>query len=283
MGKGTTTPQQRRRPNDGAQGSTGHRYLFVGGLHRSGTTLLAEILATHENVAGLRGTGVTENEGHWLHREFPSVESYGGPGRFAFDSRSHLVDESLPLPEESRRRIENAWRPFWSPADAPVRVEKSPQNLIQSRLLQQVFPGSAFVMVARHPVAVAFATQKWTSIGPVTAPRVLPHLPVHHLVRHWLAAWEQFDNDRIYLENVTVVRFEDLMADPATSLGHITAATGMANSFDLSRITPLASVYQARYEAWKRSVGGRLAARTWMPRLEPSLNRFGYSFSDELV
>ncbi len=252
-------------------------------MHRSGTSLLASLLASTPDVAGLEDTGVTENEGHWLHREYPSVETYGGPGRFAFDSRSHLTDGSLPNPAQSRRRIEAAWDPFWSRPDAPVRVEKSPQNLLQSRLLQEMFPDSAFVMVARHPVTVAFATQKWTSVGPVNAPRVLPNQPLQRLVRHWLAAWEQFEADRCHLKSVSVIRFEDLMSDTPRTLGTVAEAIQIDSDFSQRQINPRPTAYQDRYQSWQRSVAGRIGARGWMRELEPALNRFGYSFADDLI
>ena len=89
------------------------RMVFVGGLHRSGTSALAQLLASHPAMTTLVGTGVTENEGHYLHDVIPSVKDQGGPGRFAFNPRSHLTEHDLTRGQEhlERARIDEAWLP----------------------------------------------------------------------------------------------------------------------------------------------------------------------------
>ena len=70
-----------------------HRFVFLAGLHRSGTTLLARLLAAHPDISGLSGTGVPADEGQHLQSVYPAAKVYGGPGRFGFapESGSHLV------------------------------------------------------------------------------------------------------------------------------------------------------------------------------------------------
>ena len=70
-----------------ASGSDGfdparHRLLFVGGLHRSGTTLLADLIAAHPLTSGFANTGVPADEGQHLQDVYPSARAFGGPGRF---------------------------------------------------------------------------------------------------------------------------------------------------------------------------------------------------------
>ena len=44
----------------------GERLVFIGGLHRSGTTPLADALAQHPDISGLSGTGAPHDEGQHL-------------------------------------------------------------------------------------------------------------------------------------------------------------------------------------------------------------------------
>ncbi|MDH8276096.1 sulfotransferase, partial [Klebsiella pneumoniae] len=60
-------------------------------------------------------------------------------------------------------------------------MEKSPPNLLRLRLLQAVFPDAAFVVIVRHPVAVAYATQFWAKTPPLEQ------------IEHWLIAHETFE------------------------------------------------------------------------------------------
>jgi hypothetical protein len=71
-----------------------HRFVFIGGLHRSGTTLLARCLAEHPEVSGFSGTRALEDEGQHLQNVYQPGRAYGGPGRFGFDPEAHLTETS---------------------------------------------------------------------------------------------------------------------------------------------------------------------------------------------
>jgi len=57
---------------------TDHRLVFVGGLHRSGTTPLTRCLAAHSQISGFEGTGVEEDEGQHLQTVYPPARAHGG-------------------------------------------------------------------------------------------------------------------------------------------------------------------------------------------------------------
>src|SRR6516225_3599330 len=87
----------------------GHRFVFVAGLHRSGTTLLARLLAAHPEISGFSGTGVPADEGQHLQSVYPKDTEYGRPGRFGFAPESHLTEASHLVSEESADKLFDEW------------------------------------------------------------------------------------------------------------------------------------------------------------------------------
>jgi len=122
-----------------------HTFVFLGGLHRSGTTLLARLLAAHPEVSGFSETGVPADEGQHLQTVYPPARAFGGPGRFAFRGESHLTESSPLVSEENARRLLADWGRHWD-MTKPVLVEKSPPNLIRMRFLQALFPEAVILV-----------------------------------------------------------------------------------------------------------------------------------------
>ncbi|WOI56244.1 sulfotransferase [Palleronia sp. LCG004] len=177
-----------------------HRYVFVGGLHRSGTSLVARIIAGLPGIAAIRNAPVPENEGVYLQGAIPHTARHGAPMHFATDPAQHHVEGSPYDKRATRDRMEADWAPFFGAGS--WRVEKSPVNLTRMRLYQQLFPLSQFVVVIRHPEAVAGAVAKWVDGAP------------GDLIDHWIAAHEILATDLPFLHNVVVLRYEDLVARP---------------------------------------------------------------------
>lgn len=100
-----------------------HRILFIGGLHRSGTTPVAGVIAQHPAVSRFQGTGAHEDEGQHLQDVYPTAAAQGGPGRFALDGRAHLTESSALVSEDNRRRLWNAWSQHWD-LTSPVLLGK---------------------------------------------------------------------------------------------------------------------------------------------------------------
>ena len=117
---------------------TDHRLVFVGGLHRSGTTPLTRCLAAHAQISGFAHTGVEEDEGQHLQNVYP-------PAR-ARRPRPVRAPPGRPLPSmltpDTATRLLDRWRPHWDLA-RPVLVEKSPPNLLMTRFLQGAFADAA--------------------------------------------------------------------------------------------------------------------------------------------
>jgi hypothetical protein len=186
-----------------------HRFVFIGGLHRSGTSLMHEIIKSHPEVSGFENIGVSMDEGQFLQSVYLPAKAYGGPGEFAFDPGSHM-DELHPLAtEENAKRIFVDWSKYFD-LEKKVLVEKSPPNLIRTRFLQKLFPESRFIIMQRHPIAVAYATHKWKK-----------HISIARLIDHALTANEIFEKDRKYLRKVCHIKYEDLVKNPKETMESI--------------------------------------------------------------
>ena len=181
------------------------KLIFVGGLHRSGTTLLARALAAHPDVAGFSNTGVVEDEGQYLQSVYPSDAISGGAGRFGFDARAHLTETSPLATAANADRLWREWCAHW-PSGGRWCLEKSPANLIRSRFLQALFPEACFIFIMRHPVAVAVAVRKWTRIG------------IYALLHHWLHCHRLLHDDLPGIRRYCIVSYEEFSACPEETL-----------------------------------------------------------------
>ena len=177
-----------------------NRFVFVAGLHRTGTTLLARIVGSHAKVAAISGSPAPENEGCYLQGAIPHTALHGRPGHYATAPEEHHAEASAFNTLETRQRLLADWSPWFAP-DKPWWIEKSPVNLTRMRLYQQLFPTSQFIVILRHPQVMAAALAKWVDTDP------------QELVRYALDAYDLMEQDLAFLHSALVIRYEDLVAD----------------------------------------------------------------------
>jgi Sulfotransferase family len=252
-------------------GVSDHKLVFVGGLHRSGTTPLARALAEHPQVSGFSGTGATEDEGQHLQDVYLAARTYGGAGRFALDPAAHLTETSPLVTTANAERLFEQWAPYWD-LGREVLVEKSPPNLVMTRFLQALYPKAYFVVIVRHPVVVALSTEKWLHAKKLRTP-----------MANWFAAHDAFAADAPRLDRLHVVKYESLTRDPAGELAAIGDFLGLDGA------VPAASWQGGRSDAYTRSWDDLATdRRPWKRWLRTSLVRtyaerataYGYDLAD---
>jgi hypothetical protein len=215
----------------------------------------------------LTGTGVYEDEGQHLQPVYPVAMAHGGPGQFALDPAARLTEDSELVTQDAAQRLLEAWMPYWD-SSKPVLLEKSPPNLIRMRFLRALFPSARFIMVVRHPIAVAFATRKWSRTS------------VDSLLRNWITAHERLVEDSLQVGNAAVVRYEDLLGDPQSQLDRLFAFLSVPPHAGRWDVQPgLNEAYLSRFTSprwpWRRREYARVAAA-----YEGQVVPFGYSLLD---
>ena len=254
-----------------ATGADEHQFVFIGGLHRSGTSLLHRCLRSHPDFSGFADLGVPEDEGQFVQSVYP--RKYGGPGLFAFHPAAHITEDSPLVTGENRQRLYAEWAGRWR-TDKEYLLEKSPPNILRSRFLQAMFPTSRFVFVVRHPMAVAMSTARWR-----------PYLPLDRLLQHWVRAHEILHDDLRQLRHSRVVRFERFTCTAQGHMDELLAFLGIETP--RAGTEPVyADTNDKYFQAWRKMIrsfrSGR-AARRLVRNFEPKVNRFGYSLVDPVA
>ena len=249
---------------------TGRRYVFICGLHRSGTSVLGRNIARMENCTGFKDTGVIEDEGQFLQDVYPTAMTYGGAGRFGFDSRAHLTETSVLFTPANAARLQTSWHAYWDNSKT-IFVEKTPGNLLKTRFLQAVFPDSYFIVIRRHPVAVSMANQRWK----------VSLAPLHNLFDHWLHCHALFEEDKKYLKHVYELSYEDYVRDPDKYHEEIAAFIGTrVPANPMEQVTDL---YNERYfNRWSDFLNNSAFTgyyRFIAVKYEPKFMNYGYSLT----
>ncbi len=243
-----------------------HKFVFLGGLHRSGTSLAFRCLREHPDVSGFDKTGAPEDEGQHLQSIFPKAYGHGGPARFGFSSAMQLDEHSELITDVNQRKLFEEWSRYWD-VRKPFLLEKSPPNLIKSRFLQAMFPNTYFIFLLRHPAAVTFATRKWR-----------PRMPISKFIEHWLVCHERMREDFDQLDRSISFHYEDFVAESEESLTRLYEFLGLSSIPPTEEIR--SGVNDKYFEMWRsygQGVLGRMRIKKIVRQYEDRVRTFGYS------
>ena len=244
-----------------------HKFIFICGLHRSGTSLLYKILKEQDAISGMENTQVIEDEGQHLQTVFNAANKHGGPGKFGFDTESYLDNNSKLITEENKVKLFNQWSKYWD-LKKEFLIEKSPPNLIKTKFLQAIFPNSYFITILRHPVATSLATKKWSKTS---------HLS---LINHWLICHNQYLEDRGKLNKHLTIKYEDLTKNTSETIKKI--ETFLELNIKYPQLEIKKDINDRYFELWKKKKKNIFFKRNIKKseELEKEINLFGYSFKN---
>lgn len=244
------------------------QFIFLGGMHRSGTSLLHEIIRGHEQISGFSDTGVDEDEGQHLQSVYEPAISFGGPGKFAFDKRSYMNEVHPLATSENAQKIYEEWSPHYD-LSCPYLIEKSPPNLIRTRFFQKLYPNSKFIIIFRHPLAISYATEKWSKTS------------ISSLLDHTLKAYEAFFKDMRSLNSVYILRYEEFVKEPQKVI---------ENVFNYLSLDPVEITHSIRsnindkyfvmWEEDRKKIINRILPNRLVNKFEERVNNCGYSITD---
>lgn len=247
-----------------------HHFIFIAGLHRSGTSLLHQIFRSHPSISGFWKTGVSEDEGQHLQTVFPPAKQFGGPGRFGFNPES-FMDEHHPLATPyNAKRLFLEWGQHWD-LSKPYLLEKSPPNIVRTRFLQCLFQDCSFVVILRHPIAVAYATQRWAQTS------------IPSLLDHTLLCYERFQTDMHFLRRLYVLRYEEFVLAPSIHLKKLAEWLGIS-TFECFQAVRR-RVNKRYFASWRRGVDldsrrDRREIQQLADRFSRRASAFGYRMHD---
>jgi hypothetical protein len=249
-----------------------HKYIFVIGLHKSGTSIFTNSLKEHPLISGFHNTGFPEDEGQFLQTVFPAAKVYGGPGIFGFNKAMHYTEKSSVLTPENSNKLIKEWSSYWD-LSKPFLLEKSPPNLLKTRFLQQIFPNSYFIVITRHPLAVSYATQKWSKTS------------IDSLIKHWYTCYKIFSEDEMHLKNVLHIRYEDVVLGSVETIKNISEFLKI-DGFTIDKEFDI-KVNDNYMKPWNDEINhlGRVSkafVKFKYSKIERFINKFGYSLFGEL-
>ena len=218
------------------------RYIFIGGAHKSGSTLLGRILSQSANISAFECTGAPMDEGQWLQNVLIQ-DVHVGELLFGLSEESHLTESDL-IRSGIDSELLSCWNNYWN-TKGEYFLEKSPINVLRTRFLQAIFPDSAFLITIRDPRTSYMAAKK-----------TMPHVSFKTYLKNWHSIYSTFKKDSNYLKSYAVIHYESLLKNPQNVLEYIKNTFGL--EIDLqsdSRVCP--SVDFGYIKAWKSQYKGK--------------------------
>lgn len=263
----------------GAMSHGGHAPVFIVGAPRSGTTLLAAMLASHSQFAAGPETQffsklswnqlkLATRDSDWPNHAIALLSSLTLADQSVislFESDEQAVRSYLKTRETSiSAMLESLTAPFAAKRSKARWVEKTPNHILNLTAIRALWPDACVIRIVRDPRDVGLSTCKLPSFSN----RILPNI---YLWREWNETAELFlDQDPLAM----TIRYEDLVDNAEAQLTDICELLG--ERFDPSMLTfgKSAADVSSANESWKAQVSDGLSSNrkfAWKRDLPPEL------------
>ncbi len=255
---------------------TGADLCFLVGMPRSGTTLLDTMLAAHPDVLSIEELPTLEH----------AIADFATLGLSYPDAIEQLTCEHV---RALRQRYRQAVATHLSGRSAPLIVDKLHLRCIHIGLIQRLFPDARVLFALRHPGDVVLSNFMQQYVPNDAFIHFDTLADSARLYARVLALW-QASLPLLSLRH-DVMRYEELVADPAAELARVCAFLGItADAAMLDRDKRGAtrervrtnSYQQVAEPIYQRSSGRWQRYRQWLaPQfdlLRPHAEALGYSF-----
>ncbi len=229
-------------------------------------------------MSGFANTGAPSDEGQHLQTIYPTARVFGGPGRFGFDKASFIDDQHPLATLKNSEKLFLEWSNYWDLTKRYL-LEQSPPNLVRTRFLQKIFPNSRFIIILRHPIAVAYATME------TYGNKMGRKFDIPCLIEHSLCCYERFRKDMHFLNMVYVIRYEDFILEPHRHVQVLLEWIGVEpfefqNNIQTNFNDKYFTLWNLdRHSLSKKLFGGFAGLSRKLEKLEKRANEFGYSMN----
>lgn len=196
--------------------------IFVGGVGRSGTTLMRVMLDSHPRIC----CGPELKVLPYIADQYQMFTATGGAIDLAMKSYGNTLSD---VQARYRAFIEGLVENFRRAAGKPRWAEKTPQNVNVMVTLAEIFPDARFICLLRdgRDVACSLVTMDWINLS--TGRKADYVASMTGAARHWrdtvLLAREQAAHPSL-TGRVLEVRYEALVTEPAATMREVLAFLG---------------------------------------------------------